>query len=121
MAANAAFNKSWENPAVDLYIRNQRKKAEQVELYLKKSNFQKNFLKCTLAAIASFNFDPKVPGIILQRPVPENIPIKSLQKAIHPFKDVEGMHPGSIGELFTMNWEMGHARNGFRGIVETHW
>ncbi|GIT72456.1 MAG: hypothetical protein Ct9H300mP28_22700 [Pseudomonadota bacterium] len=43
MAANALSIKVGENPAVDLYFRNQRKKAEQVELYLKKSNFQKIF------------------------------------------------------------------------------
>ena len=89
-----------ENPAVDLYIRNQRKKAEQVGIVFEEKKFPEDIsLNVLLAAIASFNVDPKVTGIFLQRPIPENIPIKSLQKAIHPLKDVEGMHPASIGDL----------------------
>ncbi len=45
------------------------------------------------------NADPRVTGIIIQRPVPAHIPIKALQSAIHPLKDVEGMHPASIGNI----------------------
>ena len=60
-----------------------------------------------LAAISNFNVDPKVTGIILQRPVPKSIPIKTLQKAIHPLKDVEGMHPASIGNIVYNELELG--------------
>jgi len=59
------------------------------------------------AAISNFNVDPKVTGIFLQRPVPESIPIKILQKAIHPLKDVEGMHPTSIGNIVYNELELG--------------
>ena len=59
------------------------------------------------AAISNFNVDPKVTGIILQRPVPESIPIKNLQKAIYPLKDVEGMHPASIGKIVYNELELG--------------
>ena len=45
------------------------------------------------------NDDPDVIGIILQRPVPEHINVRSLQSAIHPLKDVEGMNPASIGNI----------------------
>jgi len=48
-----------------------------------------------------------VTGIFLQRPVPESIPIKILQKAIHPLKDVEGMHPTSIGNIVYNELELG--------------
>ena len=51
------------------------------------------------AAIHGLNADPRVTGIIIQRPVPAHIPIKALQAAIHPLKDVEGMHPASIGNI----------------------
>ncbi|MDH3982260.1 MAG: bifunctional 5,10-methylenetetrahydrofolate dehydrogenase/5,10-methenyltetrahydrofolate cyclohydrolase, partial [Kiritimatiellaceae bacterium] len=51
------------------------------------------------AAIVNLNVDPSVTGIILQRPVPEHIPVKALQETIHPLKDVEGMHPKSIGNI----------------------
>ena len=45
------------------------------------------------------NDDPKVLGVILQRPVPDHLNIRSLQSAIHPLKDVEGMNPASIGNI----------------------
>ncbi|WP_292128915.1 bifunctional 5,10-methylenetetrahydrofolate dehydrogenase/5,10-methenyltetrahydrofolate cyclohydrolase, partial [Mesorhizobium sp.] len=51
------------------------------------------------AAIHGLNADPRVTGIIIQRPVPAHIPIKTLQAAVHPLKDVEGMHPASIGNI----------------------
>ena len=45
------------------------------------------------------NDDPSVLGVILQRPVPDHINMRSLQSAIHPLKDVEGMNPASIGNI----------------------
>jgi len=49
--------------------------------------------------LAGLNADPRVNGIIIQRPLPGHIPVKVLQKAVHPMKDVEGMHPSSIGNI----------------------
>ena len=97
-----------ENPAVDLYIRNQRQKAEQVGIIFEEKEYPKDISINELqAAISNFNVDPKVTGIFLQRPVPESIPIKILQKAIHPLKDVEGMHPTSIGNIVYNELELG--------------
>jgi methylenetetrahydrofolate dehydrogenase (NADP+)/methenyltetrahydrofolate cyclohydrolase len=45
------------------------------------------------------NDEDGVLGIILQRPVPDHINVRSLQSAIHPLKDVEGMNPASIGNI----------------------
>ena len=36
-----------------------------------------------------------------------HIPIKSLQEVIHPMKDVEGMHPRSIGNIVYGKMELG--------------
>ncbi|MBV5324333.1 MAG: bifunctional 5,10-methylenetetrahydrofolate dehydrogenase/5,10-methenyltetrahydrofolate cyclohydrolase, partial [Rhodospirillaceae bacterium] len=49
----------------------------------------------------------RVTGIILQRPVPAHLSIKQLQGAIHPLKDVEGMHPASIGNIVYNELELG--------------
>ncbi len=38
-------------------------------------------------------------GIIIQRPAPKHISLRALQGAINPMKDVEGMHPTSIGNI----------------------
>jgi methylenetetrahydrofolate dehydrogenase (NADP+)/methenyltetrahydrofolate cyclohydrolase len=52
-----------------------------------------------LAAVQALNVDPRVTGIILQRPVPNHLDLDELQKAIHPSKDVEGMNPANIGHI----------------------
>jgi methylenetetrahydrofolate dehydrogenase (NADP+)/methenyltetrahydrofolate cyclohydrolase len=52
-----------------------------------------------LATIRALNTNPSVTGIIIQRPVPDHLQIKELQTAVHPLKDVEGMHPASIGNI----------------------
>ena len=97
-----------ENPSVDLYIRNQRLKAEKVGIIFEEKRYPHDISTNELqAAITNFNVDPKVTGIFLQRPAPESISIKTLQKAIHPLKDVEGMHPTSIGNIVYNELELG--------------
>lgn len=51
------------------------------------------------ARLVAMNDDPDILGVILQRPVPSHIHGRSLASAIHPFKDVEGMNPASIGNI----------------------
>jgi methylenetetrahydrofolate dehydrogenase (NADP+) / methenyltetrahydrofolate cyclohydrolase len=51
------------------------------------------------ARLLHMNDDPDVLGMILQRPVPTHIHGRSLASAIHPFKDIEGMNPASIGNI----------------------
>ncbi len=97
-----------ENPAVDLYIRNQRLKAEKVGIQFEEKQYPKEISVEELrAAIANMNVDPRVTGVILQRPIPDHIPVKALQNAIHPLKDVEGMHPASIGNIVYNELELG--------------
>lgn len=89
-----------DNPEVAVYIRNQKRSAEQAGL-----PFEQQFWDADLAQeeckqrLQEMNDDPSVLGIILQRPVPEHISVRSLQSAIHPLKDVEGMNPASIGNI----------------------
>jgi methylenetetrahydrofolate dehydrogenase (NADP+)/methenyltetrahydrofolate cyclohydrolase len=86
--------------AVDVYVRNQRAKAELAAVDFDERRFPANVTAGELeAAIHGMNADPRITGIIIQRPVPAHIPIKALQSAIHPLKDVEGMHPASIGNI----------------------
>ncbi|GGF45365.1 methylenetetrahydrofolate dehydrogenase (NADP+) / methenyltetrahydrofolate cyclohydrolase [Mameliella alba] len=87
-------------PEVAVYVRNQARAAAAVEL-----PFDQEFWggevtqeECK-ARIQEMNDDPEVLGIILQRPVPSHINVRSLQSAIHPLKDVEGMNPASIGNI----------------------
>ena len=38
-------------------------------------------------------------ALFFKRPTPDHINVRSLQSAIHPLKDVEGMNPASIGNI----------------------
>ncbi len=85
---------------VAVYVRNQARGAAAAGL-----PFEQKFLPAQIrqeeckALILEMNDDPSVLGIILQRPVPDHINVRSLQSAIHPLKDIEGMNPASIGNI----------------------
>ena len=97
-----------ENPSVDRYVRNQKRKADQAGIEFVERHYPADIsVEEVTATIVHLNVDPTVTGIILQRPVPEHIPIKALQETIHPMKDVEGMHPRSIGNIVYGKLELG--------------
>ena len=85
---------------VAIYIKGQERAAKRVKI-----PFDAQFWPADMtqelckAKITEMNDDPDVLGIILQRPVPQHINVRSLQSAIHPLKDVEGMNPASIGNI----------------------
>lgn len=86
--------------AVALYVRNQARGAAQAGIA-----FEERVLPDTisrnemLGIIEGLNTDPRVTGVIIQRPVAKHLNIRELQNAVHPLKDVEGMHPSSIGNI----------------------
>ena len=87
-------------PEVDVYIRNQERAAERCGIPFEKISWQKDITQAGCkAALVQMNDRSDVLGVILQRPVPEHINLRSLQSAIHPLKDVEGMNPASIGNI----------------------
>lgn len=86
--------------AAELYVRNQQRSAEAAGVAFEARNYPETIsLEQLTGVIQGLNADPRVNGIIIQRPLPAHIPVKALQKAVHPLKDVEGMHPASIGNI----------------------
>lgn len=85
---------------VAVYIRNQVRGAERAGIPFDDQYWDGDLSQeeCK-ARITAMNDDPNVIGIILQRPVPEHVNVRSLQSAIHPLKDIEGMNPASIGNI----------------------
>ena len=85
---------------VDVYIRNQQRAAERSGIPFEKISWPSDISQegCK-AALLQMNDRADVLGVILQRPVPDHINLRSLQSAIHPLKDVEGMNPASIGNI----------------------
>lgn len=89
-----------DTAAAALYVRNQKRSAEACGLQFQERNFPESIsLEQLIGVLHGLNADPRVNGIIIQRPLPAHIPVKALQKAVHPLKDVEGMHPASIGNI----------------------
>jgi len=89
-----------DNPAAEFYVRNQRRKCEQVGIAFEERRYDESITQEELdAAIWALNVDPRVTGIILQRPMPHGLSVKQAQAAVDPLKDVEGMHPASIGNI----------------------
>ena len=81
-----------DDTAVDLYVRNQQRNAETVGIEFVEKQYPVEISEAEVhAAIVNLNVDPRVTGIILQRPIPDNLPIKRLQATVHPLKDVEGV------------------------------
>ncbi len=86
--------------AAELYVRNQQRHAEAAGVAFEARNYPATIsLEQLTGVMIGLNADPRVNGIIIQRPMPPHIPVKALQKAVHPLKDVEGMHPSSIGNI----------------------
>lgn len=89
-----------DTPEAAVYIRNQARSAEKAGLPFREEYWPAEMTQIDCKArITEMNDDPTVLGIILQRPVPDHINVRSLQSAIHPLKDVEGMNPASIGNI----------------------
>ena len=86
--------------AAEIYVRNQKKTATAAGIAFEARDYPaETSLEQLTGILQGLNADPRVNGIIIQRPLPAHIPVKALQKAVHPMKDVEGMHPASIGNI----------------------
>ncbi|WP_299929575.1 bifunctional 5,10-methylenetetrahydrofolate dehydrogenase/5,10-methenyltetrahydrofolate cyclohydrolase [uncultured Pelagimonas sp.] len=89
-----------DTAAAELYVRNQQRQANSAGVEFEARNYpSETSLEQMTGILQGLNADPRVNGIIIQRPLPEHIPVKVLQKMVHPLKDVEGMHPASIGNI----------------------
>ena len=89
-----------ENKAAAVYVRGQANAARKVDIRFEEqiwpSGLKQEECKARLVAM---NDNSDVLGVILQRPVPRHINVRTLASAIHPFKDLEGMNPASIGDI----------------------
>jgi methylenetetrahydrofolate dehydrogenase (NADP+) / methenyltetrahydrofolate cyclohydrolase len=89
-----------EHKEVAVYVRGQASAARKVGLRFEQQTWPDTLSQDECKArLVAMNDDADVLGVILQRPVPPHIHGRSLASAIHPFKDLEGMNPASIGNI----------------------
>src|SRR5512138_936267 len=89
-----------ENPAVSVYIKNQRRACDEVGIHFEHRHYPEGITRGELLeTIQAINVDPRVTGIILQRPLPPMLDLEQVENAIHASKDVEGMSSVHIGNI----------------------
>lgn len=91
-----------------LYVRNQQRAAEKAGIAFEARHYEADIGRDELVGIIQgLNTDPRVTGIIIQRPTPKHLTERRLQRSVHPLKDVEGMHPSNIGDIVYNDLKMG--------------
>jgi methylenetetrahydrofolate dehydrogenase (NADP+) / methenyltetrahydrofolate cyclohydrolase len=89
-----------DDPASHVYVRNKRKACEQAGMVsvhhaLPAAASQDELLNL----VESLNTDPAVHGILVQLPLPKQIEVGAVIRAVNPFKDVDAFHPENVGLL----------------------
>jgi methylenetetrahydrofolate dehydrogenase (NADP+)/methenyltetrahydrofolate cyclohydrolase len=89
-----------QNPAAAVYVRNQKRAAAEVGIDMEVLNLPIATSEAELlSTIAELNSRTDVSGMLVQRPMPPGIDPRTVQMAIDPKKDVEGMHPANMGTI----------------------
>ena len=90
-----------DNPGAKYYAKSQEKACAEVGIAYELHELPADSSQEDLEAhVAEINADASITGAILLMPVPDGVDSRRVQQAIHPDKDVEGVHPANIGRLF---------------------
>ncbi|MBM3279695.1 MAG: bifunctional methylenetetrahydrofolate dehydrogenase/methenyltetrahydrofolate cyclohydrolase FolD [Candidatus Handelsmanbacteria bacterium] len=89
-----------DDPASVSYVRGKRKMANEVGIHSVEHRFPADFPQAQLLqVIACLNQDPAIHGILVQLPLPPHLDENTIINALHPDKDVDGLHPVNLGQL----------------------
>lgn len=89
------------NPGALAYVKSQEKAAQALGIIYKLYQLADNTSEGELIDfIVKINDDKNVNGIVVQMPLPQHISYKKICDFISPNKDIEGIHPVNIGNLF---------------------
>lgn len=89
-----------EDPASSVYVRNKKRACAYIGIESRSYELAKETSESELLdLIRQLNADPKVTGILVQLPVPDQIDENRIIRAISPEKDVDGFHPQNVGAL----------------------
>lgn len=93
-----------DNQASKLYVRTKKRRADSIgivqKIYQLPADEQE---KDVLSLIDQLNEDPKVYGVMVQLPVPNQINPNHLMERISPEKDVDALTPSNTGRLWQGN------------------
>lgn len=89
-----------DDPASAVYVRSKTKAALEAAVTPRDHRLPATTTQAELLTlIDSLNRDPEVDGILLQMPLPSHLDADAAIRSIDPAKDVDGLHPLSLGKL----------------------
>ena len=89
-----------ENPASVVYVGRKKKACESLGFYSREHRLPADTPENELLSlIRSLNEDPAIHGLLVQLPLPGHLNPQKVIETIDPRKDVDGMHPMSLGKL----------------------
>jgi len=89
-----------DDPASAVYVRNKTTAAREANVLVRDHKLPATTTQAELAALVdTLNRDPGVDGILVQLPLPPQLDADAVIGALDPAKDVDGLHPTSLGSL----------------------
>jgi len=90
-----------DNPASATYVLMKGKACEDAGLYHETIRLPRDTSETELLALVDrLNADPKIHGILVQLPLPQQIHTQRVLQRVAPGKDVDGFHPENVGKVF---------------------
>ena len=90
------------NPASEIYVGSKEKAFREVEGYCERHNLGESTGEMELLNLLNqLNNNPKIHGILVQLPLPNQIDENLITNSIVPHKDVDGFTSISLGHLFS--------------------
>ncbi len=89
-----------DNPASAIYVRNKDRAATEAGMEAQICRLPAEATQDeVLGQVSKINEDPRIHGMIVQLPLPDQVSEETVIEAINPDKDVDGLHPANMGRL----------------------
>jgi len=89
-----------DDPASAIYVRMKTAACEKAGFHSEQVNLPATATQEeVLAAVARFNADPRIHGILVQLPLPGHVDEDAVVRSIDAGKDADGLHPANVASL----------------------
>ncbi len=89
-----------DDPASAIYVRNKARASDEAGFYSEQVNLPADAgQERVLQAVDAFNQDPRIHGILVQLPLPDDVDELAVIGAIDARKDADGIHPENVALL----------------------
>lgn len=90
-----------DDPASQVYVRNKTRAGQEAGIAVFDHHLPAQTSQAELVAlIRQLSGDPRVHGVLLQLPIPANLPVGEILDELDPRKDVDGLLEANVGRLW---------------------